>query len=467
MSDLFTGFTLFNRRISSILQAIPLHIVISREHCRRQIDFLSSHLTFHEHQVISINISDTIRDDSFIIRLLFNRHNFPNLRSYRIELTENNDELTRIILTHKSSYLHSVELQYPYHYLNLSNYQCIPSNIRSLSIRIAGSPSTVSIHSVIRFFRLCHQIQYLWIALYSEKRFEKNNNINVSNHSSSVTENDLPILSQLTYFELLIGSVCNIWSISYILRSMPNLKHFCFQLLVQKSLSFTNEYLNGYVWQQMFELYLPYLSKFEYHMKHLKLYIENEKCNITWSSSLFQHITYLLVEVPIIKSSWSNYLYNIVNFRETIDEENNAQEYVTYISDFVNLKNVTKIEFGSTYSIHQWKNIIFILKACPNVISLIISIPLLLLSKLIDHSSLISIFKQIKMIKLVTKNNYFPSNFVFKLVERFPSLSHIELQTYSFNNCIFIINIFLMRLEQLSYLKISYDKDTLFDDPFT
>ncbi|CAF4099791.1 unnamed protein product, partial [Rotaria sordida] len=170
------------------------------------------------------------------------------------------------------------------------------------------------------------------------------------------------------------------------------------------------------------------------NIEHLKLYIENEKCNITWSSSLFQHVTYLLVEVPIIKSSWSNYLYNIVNFRETIDEENNAQEYVTYISDFVNLKNVTKIEFGSTYSIHQWKNIIFILKACPNVISLIISIPLLLLSKLIDHSSLISIFKQIKMIKLVTKNNYFPSNFVFKLVERFPSLSHIELQTYSFDN---------------------------------
>ncbi|CAF1021062.1 unnamed protein product [Rotaria sordida] len=280
---------------------------------------------------------------------------------------------------------------------------------------------------------------------------------------------------------------------------MPNLKHFYFQLLVQKSSwSFTNEYLNGYVWQQMFELYLQYLSKFEFHMtvtkripkldldfviksfnyfvqkysnwdmiidrwiygrrlrdeivilqtlnytkakltgninipfitcrtfeirstrnttnehyyfysntEHLKLYIENEKCNITWSSSLFQNVTYLLVEGPIIKSSWLNYLYNIVNFRQTIDEENNAQEYVTYISHFVNLENVTKLKFRSTYSIDQWKNILFIFKACPNVIILIISTPLLLLSKLIDNSSLISIFKQIKMIKSVTERVFY------------------------------------------------------------
>ncbi|CAF1412526.1 unnamed protein product [Rotaria sordida] len=360
MSDLFTGFTLFNRRISSILQAIPLHIVISREHCRRQIDFLSSHLTFHEHQVISINISDIIRDDSYIIRLLFNRHNFPNLKSCKL--------LSIDSMTKFGDIIKQIE--------NLSNYRCIPSNLTSLNIRIAGSPSNVSIHSVIRVFRLCHQIKYLCIVLYNEKRFKNDNTKYISNYLSSVIENDLLILSQLTYFELLIGS---------------------FQLLVQKSSwSFTNEYLNGYVWQQMFELYLQYLSKFEFHMtvtkripkldldfviksfnyfvqkysnwdmiidrwiygrrlrEHLKLYIENEKCNITWSSSLFQNVTYLLVEGPIIKSSWLNYLYNIVNFRQTIDEENNAQEYVTYISHFVNLENVTKLEFRSTYSIEKY-----------------------------------------------------------------------------------------------------------------
>jgi anti-anti-sigma regulatory factor len=209
MFDIFTGFTLLNRRISSILQLIPLHIVISRHHSRRQIDFLSSHLTFHEHQVISINISDIIRDDSSIIRLLFNRHNFPNLKSCKLvsiksitrlgnmieqirslnslvvlkifqpafkDLNENGyDELTRIVLTHKSSTLRSVRLQYPYHYLDISNYTSIGSNLTSLSLRITGSPSTVSVHSVLQILRLCHRVQYLYIILEDDEAFENNN----------------------------------------------------------------------------------------------------------------------------------------------------------------------------------------------------------------------------------------------------------------------------------------------------
>jgi hypothetical protein len=60
--DIFTGFTSLNTRIPSILQSIPLRIIISYDHCRHQIDFLSSYLTCHAHQVISLEISDTIRD---------------------------------------------------------------------------------------------------------------------------------------------------------------------------------------------------------------------------------------------------------------------------------------------------------------------------------------------------------------------------------------------------------------------
>ncbi len=60
--DIFTAFTSLNKRISSILQSIPLRIIIFYDHCRHQIAFLSSHLTFHAHQVISLEISDTIHD---------------------------------------------------------------------------------------------------------------------------------------------------------------------------------------------------------------------------------------------------------------------------------------------------------------------------------------------------------------------------------------------------------------------
>ncbi|CAF3905482.1 unnamed protein product [Rotaria sordida] len=567
--DIFTGFTLLNRRISSILQSIPLHIVISKKHCRRQIDFLSSQLTFHEHQVISINISDIIRDDSSIISLLFNRHNFSHLKSCKLmsidsmttlgnvieqiqslntlvllqifqpnyeNITKNdNDQLTQTILTHKSSSLRS--------------------NVTSLNLRITGSPSTVSIYSVLRVFRLCHRIRYLCIILQHDKRFE-NNNVNVPSDEPLTNENDLPILSQLTSFELSLDAIFDIWLISYILRCMPILKHFYFHLMPQKSLwPFTDQYLDGNVWKEMFEQYLPCLSKFEFYMvvlkrlpkldlnfvvesfnyfvnkysnwdmiidrwkydfrvekeyiivrtlncskrisiaklhvpflfcetfetqstrktiddhysfysdiTNLKLYI-NERSNVTWSSPLFQHITYLLVEIPIIKSWW-NYLFNIVNFRRTIDDNRNASQNLTYLSCFVHLWNVKKLEFRSSFHADRWKDVQLILQACPNVDSLIINTPLLVLSKLIDNSFLIPIFKQIKMIKSITEDIYFPSAFVSKFVQRFPSLCHIELQVFSFDNCSFIIDIFLTELKQISYLKINYD-DTYFDDPFS
>ncbi|CAF3350580.1 unnamed protein product [Rotaria sp. Silwood1] len=338
---------------------------------------------------------------------------------------------------------------------------------------------------------------------------------------------------------------------------MPNLKHFYFYLLVQtSSWPFTNQYLDGFVWQQILEN-LSYLSKFEFHMtvtkrkprldldfvinsfnyfvkkysnwnmiidswlygSHLQdeliilrtmnytkgkftakinipcihfrtfetrttektiddhysfysditkltLYIQNKKSNVTWSCPLFQNVTYLLVQMSIIKSSWWNNLFNIANFRQTTND-NNAQENLTYLSNFVDLKNITTLEFLSAFHINRWKHVEFILKSCPNVIILIINTSLLLYSKIIDNLSLIPIFKQIKVIKSITEDIYFPSNFILKFVERFPSLVHIELQVFSFDICSFIIEVFLTKLEQLSYVKINYHQDALLDDYFT
>ncbi|CAF4750965.1 unnamed protein product [Rotaria sp. Silwood2] len=143
--------------------------------------------------------------------------------------------------------------------------------------------------------------------------------------------------------------------------------------------------------------------------------------------------------MPIIRSSLWNSLSNIdvldyimclfalVNFSKTNDN-NVAQQSVTYLSYFVQLSHVSQIEFGSTFDISRWKDIQFILQAYPNVINLIIGSRLLVLSELIDNPSLIPIFKQIKMVKSITKKIYFPSNLASKLVQRFPSLIHIELQ---------------------------------------
>jgi hypothetical protein len=59
--DIFISFTSLNKRISSILQSIPLRINITQENCLRQIKILS-YLICYDHQVISITIFDKIRD---------------------------------------------------------------------------------------------------------------------------------------------------------------------------------------------------------------------------------------------------------------------------------------------------------------------------------------------------------------------------------------------------------------------
>jgi hypothetical protein len=92
---------------------------------------------------------------------------------------------------------------------------------------------------------------------------------------------------------------------------------------------------------------------------------------------------------------------------------------------------------------------------------------LLISSKFIDNPSLIPIFKQIELIETITEKISFPPSFAQKLVERFPSLIHIELQVFSFDHCVSIIDTFLSHLEDLSYIRIDYYENILSDDPFS
>ena len=93
--DIFKAFSSLNRRISSILQIIPLRVVISYSHRRYHVDNLSSHLTSHAHQVISVNIFDTINDDSSIVHLLFSQHKFINLQSCTFILMQPSTKLEK------------------------------------------------------------------------------------------------------------------------------------------------------------------------------------------------------------------------------------------------------------------------------------------------------------------------------------------------------------------------------------
>ncbi|CAF3540514.1 unnamed protein product [Rotaria sp. Silwood2] len=207
--DIFTGFTLLNRRISYILQSIPLYIIISKEHCRRQINFLSFHLTFHQHQVISIKVFDTIDDDSSIISLLFNRHNFINLKLCEFLSINAKTKLDNVIKQIKS--LNTLVI-FQIYQADFQDFNDIKELTRTILTQIIFS-----------------SFKYTSISLSLFRH------INVTNDLSPMNENDFPILSQLISFKLTIIAIYDIQSISYILHCVPNLKHFYFHFITQSS----------------------------------------------------------------------------------------------------------------------------------------------------------------------------------------------------------------------------------------
>jgi hypothetical protein len=121
------------------------------------------------------------------------------------------------------------------------------------------------------------------------------------------------------------------------------------------------------------------------------VYISERPPVVTWPSSLYHHVNYLLIEIPKISSIWNslltigenkipwfvqknvsiahNYMYFVhfvlnsfvlVRLNETSD--NDAQQTVTILSHFVHLVSVTRVEFISGIDISQWKHIQFILQ---------------------------------------------------------------------------------------------------------
>ncbi|CAF1550535.1 unnamed protein product [Rotaria sordida] len=285
----------------------------------------------------------------------------------------------------------------------------------------------------------------------------------ISIQESFINENDLPISSQLICFDLSIFTICDIRSIAYILRCMPNLRHFKF-LHGTRTIahSCADTFVNGYTWQHIFEMCTPFLSKFDFHISFEKNY---PKLDLDFVVNSFEYFVKKYPKWHMIIDRWAPENRNTVNPMQ-LTEDYVSPEYIPYLSHIVHLLNVNQIKFDPCIYVGQWKDIRFILQACPNVIDLELNPSDLILPEFIDHQSLFTIFKQIKILKSITENCYVPSNFLLKLVERFPSLTDIELQVYSFDDCIYAIDILISHLKNLSYLNIYYIKDSVVDHPF-
>jgi hypothetical protein len=87
----------------------------------------------------------------------------------------------------------------------------------------------------------------------------------VTNEGIPVNDENLPVLSEMTFFDFTIVGYCDGRAVYYILQCVPNLRYFYFSLLTRNSShAFPSELIDGSVWKQMLERYVPCLLKFEF-----------------------------------------------------------------------------------------------------------------------------------------------------------------------------------------------------------
>jgi hypothetical protein len=198
--DLFTAFASFNERLSSLLLLTQLHIVISKVHSRHHLIFLSSHLTYHAHQVISVSLEDELYNFSSVISFLFDQHTFINLRTCRFysicpsskldnvseklkslnklvsfQMIHSNDiplsdtikkDFIKVIFTHNSPALRSIDLSFHYHYSKLVAKIAMNSTVTSLNMMFYSTTVPCSIYSLLPILRHYRALRVLrtWIS---------------------------------------------------------------------------------------------------------------------------------------------------------------------------------------------------------------------------------------------------------------------------------------------------------------
>ena len=198
--DTFRAFGSVNRRISSILHSINLHLVISYKTPPRPIQLLSSYLFSHSHQVISLSIDDDTPDRSSAIEFLFKRHRFDNLHSCSLrtpshlpglpvvlQQLESWTELRHISVVQafdvlhegekhrwshsllnrmRSSALRSLCLHYYYdHCRTLNTITPVTANLTHLEMILDGKPQHVSIDSVYCILQGCPRLRWLRLTI--------------------------------------------------------------------------------------------------------------------------------------------------------------------------------------------------------------------------------------------------------------------------------------------------------------
>ncbi|CAF1072069.1 unnamed protein product [Adineta ricciae] len=265
--DLFTAFSSLNNHFTSILSSVKLHVVINDLHSHHHVQFLSSFLHQHAHQVISISLHDQLHNMSSVIHFLFNQHSFENLRhctfssissttelitlvdqlklctkliSFKIfqpfDLPLSSDikkQLISIALQHVPPKFQSVDLSFWCYAAHFLVNNSINSTLTRLHVLLTGSIAVCSIYSVLYILRMYYALRVFYIDIKDDEHASDQQLI-PRLLTSFVTHP--PIVLSLTSFYLHIISFCDLESLRVVLRCMPNLRQLVLTIVPTPSI---------------------------------------------------------------------------------------------------------------------------------------------------------------------------------------------------------------------------------------
>jgi hypothetical protein len=92
---------------------------------------------------------------------------------------------------------------------------------------------------------------------------------------------------------------------------------------------------------------------------------------------------------------------------------------------------------------------------------------LLFSSQVFNNLALTSTFNRLNAVHILADDMYFPSKYALKFVQRFPFLSTVQIEVYSIDTAVPIVDIFLSGLAKLRFIIVDFKHDSLLDDPFS
>ncbi|UJR24768.1 hypothetical protein I4U23_006142 [Adineta vaga] len=109
-------------------------------------------------------------------------------------------------------------------YLNLEVDIPVDLNLVSIGIRIVGVSPTSCFLSILSIFRICQKLKYIQLVVELTDEYEAN--LKTVLHTSSVDQNNLPILTDAKSLILVMNGLYWIKFVDLLLRCMPNLMWF-------------------------------------------------------------------------------------------------------------------------------------------------------------------------------------------------------------------------------------------------